>query len=1103
VSERPGTLTFLFTDIEGSTRLARQIGELYPQVLADHHHLLRDVFTRHGGEEVDTQGDAFFVAFGRARDAVVAAVEGQRALAGHDWAHGEEIRVRMGLHTGEPQLGPGRYSGVSVHRTARICSAGHGGQILLSATTRSVVGDAPPQDLALRDLGEHKLKDFDEPERIFQVVAEGLRTDFPPLRTQRQAAGPVLVGREAELADLLPLLDQALAGNGRLALIAGEAGIGKTRLADEVAEAARQRGLLVLWGRCWDVGGAPAYWPWVQVFRSYAQDTAPEVLRAEMGGGAPDIAQMLPELREQLPDLPGMITTDSEGDRFRLFDSLVAFLRRAAKRRPLVLVLDDLHVADASSLLLLQFVAAGVGDAALLMLGTHRLEAFEHDHPWSRARAELVRMPGSRSIVLGGLSAAHVRELIEQTAGRAAPEGVVQAVASETEGNPFFVVEVVKLLAAEGALEQGADGARRLPVPEGVRAVIARRLSHLSKDCLGALSLASVIGRDFDTGVLEAVSERRHEELLDVLDEAFAAGVLEEAPGSAGRFRFAHALIRETLYDELTPPKRAGFHRRVGTALEELYATSPEPLAELAHHFYEAARAGEAAKAIAYSRAAAERAAALTAYEEAIRFYRMALELSTPATAGVESSCELLLGLGDVQARAGEAAESRTTFLEAAAAARELPSPEHLARAALGYGGRFVWEAARGDLHLVPLLEEALATLPSTDSPLRARLLARLAGGPLRDEVVRDRRNALSREAVEIARRLGEPATLGYALDGRHAAVWWPENLEERLSIATELIRVATDSGDKERALQGHHYRFIGLLERGDLAGVRAEVENQARLAEELRQPTQLFYVLTCRATLAAFAGRFQEAEQLASEAFQYGERPERAMALTYQNFQLYIIRRAQGRAGEIEQALIRSIENFPTYVVIRCVLAHAYSELGLEARARDQFDRLAAGDFSGLPRNDEWVFGMALLADVASFLEDAERATVLYRLLLPFRGRLVVSAPDACIGAVDRSLGVLAATLGSFDYAAEHFESALAINAACESPPWVAETQLAYARMLRPRDAAGDRTRAFELVAACREAAEEIGATSLVRKAAELERGLAEISTSGRHPRQ
>jgi class 3 adenylate cyclase/tetratricopeptide (TPR) repeat protein len=1096
VAELPsGTVTFLFTDIEGSTRVLERLRDHYADVLEDHHRLLREVFARHGGHEVDTQGDAFFIAFQRAKDAVAAAVAAQRALLAQRWPQGIDVRVRFGLHTGEPVLGTNRYIGLGIHRAARISSVGYGSQILVSSATRELIADDLPADAALVDLGEFRLKDLERPERIYQLTVEGLPDRFPPLKAQKLAATTVFVGREGELAQLVLSLEDAVAGRGCVVLLGGEPGIGKSRLADELAGRARERGARVLWGRCWEGGGAPAYWPWVQSIRSYVREADPDGLRKDMGPRAYDMAQMLPELRDLFPDLPRPVSTDPEGARFRLFDSTAAFLRSVANRRPLVLVLDDLHAADAPSLLLLQFVVGELTHARTLIIGSYRDIELGREHPLRATLAELSRAPATRTLTLRGLGGPDVALFIEQITGHSVRDSVVAAIHAETEGNPLFVGEVVRLLASERNLDDVGEGAAwRTTLPDSVREVIRRRLRRLSDECTRVLTLASLIGRDFSLDVLGRLSELSGDHLLQALDDAMSARVVTEVPGSLGRLRFSHALIREVLYEEITPLRRARLHVLSGQILEEVYAHDPEPhLAELAHHFFRGALAlaGESAKAIEYARRAAARAVALTAYEEAVRLYRMALELvGLREPADDKLRCELLLGLGDARARAGEIATARDTFLGAAEAARRLRLPEQLARAALGYGGRFVWEAARGDPHLVQLLEEALTELPRIDSPLRAQLLVRLAGGPLRDEVNRERRDVLSREAVEIARRLGDLATLAYVLDGRYSAVWWPNNLEERLEVSSELVRAATEGGDKERALQGHHYRALALLEAGDLPSVYAELDAKAKLVDELRQPVQRWYLASVGATLATFEGRFDEAEELIGQAATLGERAEGSMAAVYRVIHLHALRSAQGRLAEHEELVRRAAAEFPTYVVLRCVLAHTSAELGNESEARALLDSLAADDFTALPENEEWLFGMCLLADVAHILGDAHRAAALYRLLLPYSALNAVSAPDSCLGSISRNLGVLAATLTRWDEARRHFENALAMNTRTGGRPWVAQTQYNYARMLLASEPS-DRQRAMELTSGCLELARKLGMAELLRKASALQQRL------------
>ena len=570
-----------------------------------------------------------------------------------------------------------------------------------------------------------------------------------------------LVGRGSELAELMVGLDGAFAGRGRLFLLQGEPGIGKSRLAEELMSRAQARGARVLVGRCWEAGGAPAYWPWTQSLRVYVRDADPTALRRQLGSVAADVARVVPQLREVFSGLPAQEPTESEAARFRLFDSTASFVRNAAAERPLVLVLDDLHAADEPSLLLLRYVASVLGDSRVLIVGTFRdLDPTVSD-PLESTLAELAREPVTRRIHLSGLSREEVGRLAEITARTVPPKRLVATLHAETEGNPLFVSEIVRLLAAEGRL--GADAPFGIPIPESVREAIGRRLRSLSGECRRVLSLASVFGREFGLVALERVADYTGiDKLLNVLDEALRARVVEDVPGTVGRLRFGHALTRDALYEEIPATHRARLHRRVAEVLEALYAGNPDAhLAELAHHFSLAVPAAAPKKAIEYAIRAGDQAARLLAYEAATRLYRLAVEAVELEGSGDESiRCELLLALGEAESAAGEGIASKETFIQAAAIARRLEAPDQLARAALGYGGRFAWpRAGEGDTRLMPLLEEALAALGEADTELRARLLARLAC-VLRDEPSPERRDSLSREAVEIARRLGDPETL-------------------------------------------------------------------------------------------------------------------------------------------------------------------------------------------------------------------------------------------------------------------------------------------------------------------------------------------------------
>ena len=439
----------------------------------------------------------------------------------------------------------------------------------------------------------------------------------------------VFVGRERELEELEAALEDARSGRGRLFLIAGEPGIGKSRLADEFAARAHLRGARIVWGRSWEAGGAPAYWPWVQVLRACIRDDDLGAFLAGLGSVAGDIAQILPELRDRYPDLPEPVSLDPEGARFRLFDSTTTFLRESAKDRPLVVALDDLHAADAPSLLLLGFLAGQLIEARVLVLGAYRDEELLTNQHLAPILLEMDRQPATRHIRLSGLSEREVATFIDATVAAPRAASLAAAVHEETDGNPLFVREVMRLLAAEGRLDAVWDARHPgITIPPRIREVIDRRLGLLPESCRELLSVASVLGGAFRLDALAQVSGLTLDALLETIEDAVTAGAVIDVPGSIGRMRFSHTLLRDALYEDLATARRKHLHREVGEALERLYADDPDPqLAELAHHFCAAIPGGDVDKAIDYARRAGERAATLLAYEEGVRLFSLALQV--------------------------------------------------------------------------------------------------------------------------------------------------------------------------------------------------------------------------------------------------------------------------------------------------------------------------------------------------------------------------------------------------------------------------------------------------------------------------------------------
>ena len=903
----------------------------------------------------------------------------------------------------------------------------------------------------------------------------------------RPKAAPVLVGRDGELAELLAGLDDAASGSGRLFLLAGDPGIGKSRLAGEAAARARDRGIKVVWGRCWEAGGAPAYWPWVQALRALVRGVGSEELRSQLGAGAPFVAQIVAEVAEILPDVRPPPPMGAEGARFRLFDAVAAFLRNAAAGQPLVLVLDDLHAADAPSILLLRFVARELGDARVLVLGAYRDIELDRGHPLTVALAELSRESATRHVPLCGLDEAGVARLIQEITGVIPREGVVAAVRHYTEGNPLFVGEVVRLLAAEGRLERAGDPAGlRLAIPEGIREVIGRRVARLPEQCGRVLCLASMFGRDFWLHALEQLSGVCAGELLDILEDGIAADMVAAVPGAPGRLRFTHALIRDTLYESIPDGQRLRLHQQAGEALETLYTQDLDPhLAELAHHFFEAAAGGGAGKAVSYSARAGQRAMALLAYEEAARLFQMALAaLALARSPGEDQArCRLLLALGDALTRMGERQAAREELRRAEGIARRYRLAEELGRVALAYAGR-TFERGASDRHVITLLEDARALLAEDEGPLRARILAHLAVA-LRDQPDRGPRDGLSREAVALARTLDDPLTLAYTLACRVNALMGPGDPQERLAIAEELRAVARVAQDKELENTGEHHRAMVFLQAGRMAEYREALDAAQRLAVEQRQPGARCLATVVEASLALLVGRFADAEALVESALRFGASSVPWDAVIFSRVQLFALRSEDGRLAEMEPAIRRSVEEFPTRPLFRCLLAGLLTELGEEDQARSAFEQLAADRFAGIPVNNDLLLSLSHLAEVAWFLRDADRGALLHGLLLPYRG-LVVDTLESSTGAVDRYLGLTAMTAGDLQAAERHLQDALRLNDRIGARPWTARTQRDLASVLLARDQPGDREQAVGLLASALGTARRLGMTAFAERARE-----------------
>ncbi len=472
------------------------------------------------------------------------------------------------------------------------------------------------------------------------------------------------VGRDPESAALDEALAQAWSGRGRLFLVAGDPGIGKSRLAAELTDRARDSGAQVGWGRCWEAGGAPAYWPWAEVLTALVDRIGVDDLRTRLGTTIDDLAQIVPALADGVSD--SRLGPDTA--RFRLYDAVVRLCRLCTVDAPMVAVLDDVHVADPSSLLLLQFLAGHLDSMGLLVVATYR-DTDPTGAGFAEVLAQLVRERSTTRLRLGGLDEVSVAEVIGAATGADTSLRLAARVRELTDGNPLYVGEAARLLATEGRLDETAEP-DRLQIPRDVRETVLRRLGQLSKDCQHVLELASVLGRDFPLDVLNALAGGEVD-VAAALDEAASVAVIVDSPGRAGHLRFGHAIMSEALYQEIPSLRRRRLHDAAGRALEDLRGRDLGPrLAELARHCCASLPVGPVDRAVTYARLAGERAVQQLAYEEGARLFQMALQALTGAPDDAERT-ELLLALGDAEGRGGDTDVAKATFLEAADLARQ------------------------------------------------------------------------------------------------------------------------------------------------------------------------------------------------------------------------------------------------------------------------------------------------------------------------------------------------------------------------------------------------------------------------------------------------
>lgn len=890
-----------------------------------------------------------------------------------------------------------------------------------------------------------------------------------------------LVGRDPELAQLRLALEETRHGRGSLLMVFGEAGVGKTSLLEVMAERARSQGLAAHWGRCWEFGGSPAYWPWTQVLRSITAAGAAD-LSPHLGEGVREVAQLVPR-GSGLPGPPATMRSDAPHVRARLFDAVGTFLATAAAARGgLLVLLDDLHAADEVSVRLLRHLADRVATSQLVVVGSAR-EDEARERPRVARQLEAAAAAG-HVIPLGGLDQRQVADLLERVTGEHASADLARRVQQSTDGNPFFVLETARMLGTSG----GTSASRQMHT--GGPALLRSSLDVLEEGTRNLLRRAAVLGRDFELVALAATAGASAEAVLDELAGPIRLGLVRET--TLGRFSFRHSLIAQSLYAQLDSDERAALHQRAGVALELSHPTELDAhAAALAHHFLESG--ADVDRAVRYADLAARQAMTTLAFEEAGALLSRAVQALDEARSDERGRrYGLLVGLGEARFRAGDFAGSREAYHRALRTARAMDSPERMAEAALGVAG--LAEAGAGD-ERITVLEEALGALPDSDSPLRSRLLLSLAGARHRTRPDLHREGALrmSSDGLAMARRLGDPDTLRHALWQWHTNTLFLgcETLGERLAVATELVQRSADAGDHHLKVWGLEWRAVDLFEAGDMPEAIAAFDVALGEAQRLGEPFLIWGATYPRAAVALLQGRLDEAEAIAHQALAIGERFDFVHVEVMFGGQLAWIRRHQGRYRELEQLNDQRRARFPWLVDNDPGYPLLLVELGRLEEARRCYQAMHEAVVAG-QRGQDVEFSRAVLADVCWLLADAGGARPLYDSLLPVAGRhLVNGVAGMSMGSADRYLAELAALLGRYDEADARFEAAHRMHRRMGARPWLAVGQEAQARMLLMRDRPGDRLGAAEAAHAARTTFSSLGMNLHARRVAATVRSI------------
>jgi class 3 adenylate cyclase/tetratricopeptide (TPR) repeat protein len=1088
----------LFTDVVGSTELSQRLSpDSADDVRRGHFSILRQALAETGGTEVKNLGDGLMVVFGSASAALACAVAMQQGVERDNRDREHVVGLRVGLSGGEISREDDDYFGDPVVEAARLCAMCESGQVLATDVVRAVAGRR--SRLASHSLGDLTLKGLADPVATVEVLWEplgGADTETPIPLPSRLAVHPAVgvVAREAETRTMVDAAKRVAGGEGReVMLISGEAGLGKTTVVAEAARAAFDGGACVLFGHCEEDLATP-YQLFAEALGHYVTHAPEAQLLAHMEAYGSELVRLVPALASRIPNLPPSKASDSDAERFLLFSAVIGLLAAVSQDQTVVLVLDDLQWADKASLLLLRHLTSADQAVRVLVLGTYRDSELSRSHPLTDTLAALRRTSGVSRFELTGLDDNDVVAYMETAAGQTLDDVGIElahAVYRETDGNPYFVSEVLRHLAETGAIYQDATGRwisdttpGQVALPDSVREVIGARVGRLGQNAERVLSMAAVIGRDFDLDVLARATKTTEDELLDILEAAAAVALVREPADASGRYSFAHALIQHTLSEDLGPNRRARAHRQVAEALEDLCGDRPgSRVGELARHWVSATQPLDLTRAVDYSRQAGDAALSALAPAEALGYYAQALDLYPQATeVDPVLGIDLAIGLGTAQRQTGDPA-SRETLLTAARQAVDLGDTDRLVAAALANDRGYTSNNNGTDTDKVDVLEIAVDRLPF-DHPDRALVLATLCSELAYGSTL-ERRKALAEEALVIAASSGDDATIARVVNQVFYPLLVPSMLEQQLTGTADAMVRAQRVGDPVLLFLVAHSRATAVFLAGDVDEMDRCIEIMCALADQLDQPTLRWTNTFHLAKRAQISGDTDLAEQLATEALQIGTDCGQPDAALFFGGQLMIVGAQRGTMGELIPLIEQFVDEAPAIVgVFTAALALAHAQADHTEDVRNLLEEFATADFD-LPEDQAWITAMYCYAEAAIHCGDPRYAGPLFDQLAPWAEQSVASGSVTASGLVSHSLGGLATVLRRYDEADAYFGRSSAMSARMNAKFFGAITDLLWGNMLAERRAEGDTEKARDLLTQAQEAAAAHGYGNVERRAA------------------